>query len=57
MKYKIAIAVHGRFHAFDFARALIAQGHDVTLFTNYRLRSSRASALPKTTCAVSCAMA
>jgi glycosyltransferase involved in cell wall biosynthesis len=35
VKYKIAIAVHGRFHAFDFARALIAQGHDVTLFTNY----------------------
>jgi glycosyltransferase involved in cell wall biosynthesis len=32
---KIAIAVHGRFHAFDFARALIERGHDVTLFTNY----------------------
>jgi len=32
---KIAIAVHGRFHAFDFARGLIRCGHDVTLLTNY----------------------
>ncbi|MDH6100721.1 glycosyltransferase family 4 protein [Anabaenopsis sp. FSS-46] len=32
---KIAIVVHGRFHAFDLARELINQGHDVTLFTNY----------------------
>lgn len=32
---KIAIVVHGRFHAFDLARELIALGHDVTLFTNY----------------------
>lgn len=32
---KIAIVVHGRFDAFDLARALIARGHDVTLFTNY----------------------
>jgi glycosyltransferase involved in cell wall biosynthesis len=35
MKLKIAIVVHGRFHAFDLARELIKQGHDVTLFTNY----------------------
>lgn len=35
MKYKIAIVVHGRFHAFDLARALLDRGHDVTLFTNY----------------------
>lgn len=35
MKLKIAIVVHGRFHAFDLARELIHQGHDVTLFTNY----------------------
>jgi glycosyltransferase involved in cell wall biosynthesis len=35
MKLKIAIVVHGRFHAFDLARELINQGHDVTLFTNY----------------------
>jgi colanic acid/amylovoran biosynthesis glycosyltransferase len=32
---KIAIVVHGRFHAFDLGKALIARGHDVTLFTNY----------------------
>ena len=32
---KIAIAVHGRFHAFDLTRALLQRGHDVTLFTNY----------------------
>ncbi len=32
---KIAIVVHGRFHAFDLARALIARGHEVTVFTNY----------------------
>jgi len=32
---KIAVVVHGRFHAFDLARALLARGHDVTLFTNY----------------------
>ncbi|WP_392534633.1 glycosyltransferase family 4 protein [Nostoc sp. C117] len=35
MKLKIAIVVHGRFHAFDLTRELINQGHDVTLFTNY----------------------
>ncbi|AFZ27933.1 glycosyltransferase [Cylindrospermum stagnale PCC 7417] len=35
MKLKIAIVVHGRFHAFDLARELINQGHDVTLLTNY----------------------
>jgi UDP:flavonoid glycosyltransferase YjiC (YdhE family) len=33
MKLKIAIVVHGRFHAFDLARALLRRGHDVTLFT------------------------
>lgn len=32
---KIAIVVHGRFHAFDFARALLQRGHEVILFTNY----------------------
>jgi glycosyltransferase involved in cell wall biosynthesis len=32
---KIAMVVHGRFHAFDLARALLGRGHDVTLFTNY----------------------
>lgn len=32
---KIAIVVHGRFHAFDLARELLRRGHEVTLFTNY----------------------
>ena len=32
---KIAIVVHGRFHAFDLARELSRRGHDVSLFTNY----------------------
>jgi glycosyltransferase involved in cell wall biosynthesis len=35
MKLKVAIVVPGRFHAFDLARALIARGQDVTVFTNY----------------------
>jgi glycosyltransferase involved in cell wall biosynthesis len=35
MTLKIAIVVHGRFHAFDLARALLERGHNVTLFTNY----------------------
>lgn len=35
MKLKIAIVVHGRFHAFDLALALLQRGHNVTLFTNY----------------------
>ncbi|HYE94767.1 MAG TPA: glycosyltransferase family 4 protein [Rubricoccaceae bacterium] len=35
---KVAIVVHGRFHAFDLARAVLARGHDVVLFTNYPRR-------------------
>jgi glycosyltransferase involved in cell wall biosynthesis len=35
MKLKIAIVVHGRFHGFDLARALLHRGHDVVIFTNY----------------------
>ncbi|MBD2139671.1 glycosyltransferase family 4 protein [Anabaena sp. FACHB-1237] len=35
MPLKIAVVVHGRFHAFDLVRELIKQGHEVTLFTNY----------------------
>jgi glycosyltransferase involved in cell wall biosynthesis len=31
----IAIGVHGRFHAFDVAKALTQLGQKVTLFTNY----------------------
>ena len=34
-KLKIAIIVHGRFHAFDLARELLKLGHDVRLYTNY----------------------
>ncbi|MGI9534876.1 MAG: glycosyltransferase family 4 protein [Thermodesulfobacteriota bacterium] len=32
---RIAIAVHGRFHAFDLTRELIKKNHDVLLLTNY----------------------
>jgi glycosyltransferase involved in cell wall biosynthesis len=32
---KIAVVVHGRFHAFHLAKALIDCGADVTVFTNY----------------------
>ena len=35
MRLKIAIVVHGRFHAFDLANALLKRGHDVTILTNY----------------------
>lgn len=35
MKSRIAIVVQGRFYAFDLAKALLARGHDVRLFTNY----------------------
>jgi glycosyltransferase involved in cell wall biosynthesis len=33
--YKIAIVVQGRFYTFDMAKALLARGHDVQIFTNY----------------------
>lgn len=32
---RISIAVHGRFHAFDLAAALLRHGEDVHLLTNY----------------------
>src|SRR3981081_4438549 len=32
---RIAIAVHGRFEAFDLARELVRRGHQVGLLTNY----------------------
>lgn len=31
----MAIVAHGRFHAFDLARELLVQGHEVTTFSNY----------------------
>ncbi len=34
-RLRIAIVVHGRFHAFDLARELLHLGQDVVLFTNY----------------------
>jgi glycosyltransferase involved in cell wall biosynthesis len=44
---KIAIAVHGRFHGFDLARALIARGHEVGVFTNYPRWAARRFELPE----------
>ncbi|HWF11063.1 MAG TPA: glycosyltransferase family 4 protein [Bryobacteraceae bacterium] len=43
---KIAIAVHGRFHGFDLARALIARDHDVRVFTNYPVWATRRFGVP-----------
>jgi glycosyltransferase involved in cell wall biosynthesis len=47
MKLKIAIVVHGRFHAFDLARALIESGHLVTVFTNYPKWAAERFGLPR----------
>lgn len=44
---KVAIAVQGRFHGFDLARALIARGHDVHVFTNYPVWAAQRFSLPK----------
>ena len=35
VRLKIAMVVHGRFHAFNVAPELLRLGHDLTLFTNY----------------------
>jgi glycosyltransferase involved in cell wall biosynthesis len=43
---KIAIGVHGRFHAFELARALIESGADVRVFTNYPAFIARRFGLP-----------
>ncbi len=43
---KIALAVHGRFHAFDLAIGLLENGHEVTVFTNYPARVARRFGLP-----------
>jgi glycosyltransferase involved in cell wall biosynthesis len=32
---RIAVAVHGRFHAFDLMRELLRNGEDVRMYTNY----------------------
>jgi glycosyltransferase involved in cell wall biosynthesis len=41
VRVRIGIFVHGRFHGFDFARALERAGADVTVFTNYPLWAVR----------------
>lgn len=38
---KIALIVHGRFHAFDLARALTKRGNDVHVFTNYPIWAAK----------------
>jgi glycosyltransferase involved in cell wall biosynthesis len=43
---KIAIVVHGRFHAFDLTRALLHRGNDVTVFTNYPRRAVAKFGIP-----------
>jgi glycosyltransferase involved in cell wall biosynthesis len=43
---KVALVVHGRFHAFDLARELLARGHDVTVFTNYPGWAARRFGVP-----------
>jgi glycosyltransferase involved in cell wall biosynthesis len=43
---KIAIVVHGRFHAFELARALIEMGQDVAVLTNYPRFAVRQFGLP-----------
>lgn len=44
---KIAIVVHGRFHAFDLARELLRRGNEVTLFTNYPAWAVKRFGFPK----------
>ncbi|MEX0890905.1 MAG: glycosyltransferase family 4 protein [Gemmatimonadota bacterium] len=44
---RIAIVVHGRFHAFDLARALRRRGHDVLVVTNLPQRRAAAWDLPR----------
>jgi glycosyltransferase involved in cell wall biosynthesis len=46
MGLKIAVVVHGRFHAFDLARELLRLGHDVVLFTNYPAFVARRFGIP-----------
>ncbi|HLJ95085.1 MAG TPA: glycosyltransferase family 4 protein [Gemmataceae bacterium] len=46
MRLKIAIVVHGRFHAFDLARELLRLDHDVVLFTNYPASVARRFGIP-----------
>jgi glycosyltransferase involved in cell wall biosynthesis len=45
-KYKIAIVVHGRFHAFSLATALLRLHHEVVVFTNYPKWAAKPFGLP-----------
>ena len=45
-RLKIDVVVHGRFHAFHLARALLERGHDVRLLTNYPVWAVRRFGLP-----------
>ena len=47
MPLKIAIVVHGRFHAFDLGRELIKQGVDLVLLTNYPKRVVQQFGIPQ----------
>ena len=38
---KIAVVVHGRFHAFEFIRSLRRRGHEAVVFTNYPVWAAR----------------
>ena len=44
---KIDLIVHGRFHAFHLARALLALGHDVHVHTNYPRRIVAGFGVPR----------
>jgi glycosyltransferase involved in cell wall biosynthesis len=44
---KIAIAVHGRFYAFEFALAMMRRGHEVRVFTNYPAAVAQRFGLPR----------
>ncbi len=46
-KLRIAIAVHGRFHVFDAARALLEIGHDVEVFTNLPAFVAKPFSIPR----------
>jgi glycosyltransferase involved in cell wall biosynthesis len=46
MALRIAVVVHGRFHAFDLTRELLRLGHDVALFTNYPRFVARRFGIP-----------
>jgi hypothetical protein len=53
MKLKVALVVHGRFHAFDLGRELIRQGVELTLLTNYPKSVVERFGLPRA-CVVNC---